>query len=33
VKFVEQLPVHATGKVGKGQLREGDVVVAYEERL
>jgi acyl-CoA synthetase (AMP-forming)/AMP-acid ligase II len=33
VKFVVQLPVHATGKVGKGQLREGDVVVAYEERL
>lgn len=33
VKFVAQLPVHATGKVSKGQLREGDVVVAYEERL
>jgi acyl-CoA synthetase (AMP-forming)/AMP-acid ligase II len=33
VKFVAQLPIHATGKIGKGQLRDGDVVVAYEERL
>jgi acyl-CoA synthetase (AMP-forming)/AMP-acid ligase II len=33
VKLVAQLPVHPTGKIAKGQLREGDVVVAYEERL
>ncbi len=33
VKLVAQLPVHPTGKIGKGQLRDGDVVVAYEERL
>jgi acyl-CoA synthetase (AMP-forming)/AMP-acid ligase II len=33
VKLVAQLPVHATGKIGKGLLRDGDVVVVYEERL
>lgn len=33
VKFVVQFPVHATGKIGKGLLREGDVIVAYQERL
>jgi acyl-CoA synthetase (AMP-forming)/AMP-acid ligase II len=33
VKMVAQLPVHATGKIGKGSLREGDVVVVYEEQL
>jgi acyl-CoA synthetase (AMP-forming)/AMP-acid ligase II len=33
VKLVAKLPVHATGKIGKGLLRNGDVVVAYEERL
>ena len=33
VKIVRALPVHATGKVRKSLLREGDVTVVYEERL
>src|ERR1019366_10685593 len=33
VKLVAQLTVLATGKISKGQLRDGDVVVEYEERL
>ena len=33
LKLVAKLPVHATGKIAKRLLRDGDVVVAYEERL
>jgi acyl-CoA synthetase (AMP-forming)/AMP-acid ligase II len=33
VKLVHEFPSHATGKIQKGPLRKGDVVVAYEERL
>ena len=33
VKLVHHFPSHATGKIRKGLLREGDVVVVHEERL
>jgi acyl-CoA synthetase (AMP-forming)/AMP-acid ligase II len=33
VKVVTVLPVHATGKIRRSLLREGDVRVVYEERL
>jgi len=33
VKVVKEFPSHATGKIRKGLLREGDVTVVYEERL
>jgi len=33
VKVVRALPVHATGKIRKSLLRQGDVTVVYEERL
>jgi acyl-CoA synthetase (AMP-forming)/AMP-acid ligase II len=33
VKLVREFSSHATGKIQKGPLRKGDVVVAYEERL
>ncbi len=33
VKIVRALPVHATGKLRRSVLREGDVMVVYEERL
>jgi len=33
VKFVDRFPAHATGKIRKALLRDGDVVVAFEERL
>jgi acyl-CoA synthetase (AMP-forming)/AMP-acid ligase II len=33
VKIVRVLPVHATGKIRRSLLREGDVTVVYEERL
>ncbi|MGA7835083.1 MAG: AMP-binding protein [Acidimicrobiales bacterium] len=33
VKVVRSLPVHATGKLRRSLLREGDVTVVYEERL
>jgi acyl-CoA synthetase (AMP-forming)/AMP-acid ligase II len=33
VKIVRALPVHATGKIRRSLLREGDVTVVYEERL
>ena len=33
VKLVESFPVHATGKIRKGMLRDGEVVVAFEELL
>jgi acyl-CoA synthetase (AMP-forming)/AMP-acid ligase II len=33
VKLVHRFPSHATGKIRKGLLREGDVVVVHEERL
>ena len=33
VKVVGEFPTHATGKIRKGSLREGDVCVIYEERL
>jgi acyl-CoA synthetase (AMP-forming)/AMP-acid ligase II len=33
VKIVRSLPVHATGKLRRSLLREGDIAVVYEERL
>lgn len=33
IKVVTALPVHATGKIRRSLLREGDVNVVYEERL
>jgi acyl-CoA synthetase (AMP-forming)/AMP-acid ligase II len=33
VRLVERFPAHATGKIRKGLLRDGEVVVAYEETL
>jgi oxalate---CoA ligase len=33
VKVVRELPVHATGKIRRSLLRQGDVTVVYEERL
>lgn len=33
IKVVRALPVHATGKIRRSILREGDVTVVYEERL
>jgi acyl-CoA synthetase (AMP-forming)/AMP-acid ligase II len=33
VKIVRALPVHATGKIRRSLLRQGDVTVVYEERL
>ncbi len=33
VKIVRSLPVHATGKLRRSLLREGDITVVYEERL
>jgi oxalate---CoA ligase len=33
VKVVRALPVHATGKIRRSLLRQGDVTVVYEERL
>ena len=33
VKIVEEFSSHATGKIRKGLIREGDVTVVYEERL
>jgi acyl-CoA synthetase (AMP-forming)/AMP-acid ligase II len=33
VKVVGEFPTHATGKIRKGLLREGDVTVIHEERL
>jgi acyl-CoA synthetase (AMP-forming)/AMP-acid ligase II len=32
-KIVRALPVHATGKIRRSLLRQGDVTVVYEERL
>ncbi len=33
VKVVRSLPVHATGKLRRSLLRQGDITVVYEERL
>jgi acyl-CoA synthetase (AMP-forming)/AMP-acid ligase II len=33
VKVVRSLPVHATGKLRRSLLRQGDIAVVYEERL
>lgn len=33
VRLVERFPAHATGKIRKGLLRDGQVEVAYEEAL
>jgi acyl-CoA synthetase (AMP-forming)/AMP-acid ligase II len=33
VKVVRALPVHATGKIRRSLLREGDITIVYEERL
>jgi acyl-CoA synthetase (AMP-forming)/AMP-acid ligase II len=33
VKIVRTLPVHATGKIRRSLLRQGDATVVYEERL
>ncbi len=32
-RLMRELPAHATGKISKGLLRQGDVVVEVEERL
>ena len=33
IKLVSALPAHANGKIRRGLLREGEVTVAFEERL